>query len=385
MKGLTLWRLLALALLLSTPGCERKVRGAANQDDVETPMPPPKPLRAGVSWQRIYAGAMGLSESAEAVTTDRFGNVLVGGSEGVRKRPRPWRQTDRGFLIKLDQEGRVLWRRVVGDEHSQVQHLATDEAGNVYVASSCCEVRKLSPGGRLLWKHQINKRLRGIAALPDGGAYVCAEGEWRNPSRLERLDGEGNLLWTRTVFPGLEEPSCAAVATASDGGVLVAAKASAGHPRRPVVMHLTADDRVLWQTQLDEPAFEIKRLLPLPDGRILVSTEDILPNSSGSSVLALAADGSLLWNRRLDTAASNGERLPELASGPDDRLLVVTSLERFEISPYGEVLGQEYITERRIMAMVTDPAGHLIEVGDTETRDVSIKKRPWPEPPSAPR
>lgn len=396
MTRLATSRLLALALLMSSSaGCERKVRGAANQDDIETPMPAPRPLRAGVSWQRVYAGAAGLLDYSWVVTTDTVGNVLVGGAEGVRKRPRPWRQDDEGFVVKLDQDGKVLWRRRldVGHRAAWVQDLATDDVGNVYAASFCCEVRKFSPGGRVLWTHTLEQTPSSLAAIRGGGVYVCTRANSRGGGKLERLDAEGEVVWTRSVFPGLAQPTCAAVTMTEDDAVLVAANSTSGDGGEPVVIRLAPDNTVQWQVQLEGTVYPmygqlVKDVLVLPDGRIIAATEDLLGTGNSTSVLAFARDGALLWKRPLESRLAKGDRTPALAASHDGALLVLGDGELFQISREGEILRRTAFREHSVRAFTSDQVGNLIAVGDTE-RDVVITKHASADtllvPSSAPR
>jgi hypothetical protein len=124
------------------------------------------------------------------------------------------------YLVqKLDLDGNEQWiRQFGGDMIEQARSVASDLAGNVYVAGITTGgptgddgfVAKIDPNGNQLWARQIASDLRdvltGVVVDGDGNVYVggSTEGDLGDSGPLGgrdgllvKFDGAGNLQWTR--------------------------------------------------------------------------------------------------------------------------------------------------------------------------------------------
>jgi len=132
--------------------------------------------------KHIFSTAFGnttLAQQVDSVATDASGNVFVAGSFSGILTATATKLTSVGasdlFILKLDPGGTAIWGIRLGDATEQVGaiHLATDPAGNVLLAGT----------------------LQGSIDL-GGGSLVSGGG---NDVFLAKLDGAGNHLWSRRL------------------------------------------------------------------------------------------------------------------------------------------------------------------------------------------
>jgi hypothetical protein len=145
-------------------------------------------------------GAVGTTdEEALAVATDSAGNVFVtgyfSGTETIGNSNFVSAGAEDIFLVKYDAIGGFLWARQAGGSGYDEGHgVATDNAGNVYIAGSFQNtasfgltnlsssgsndvfLAKYAPSGDLLWARKAggtgNDTAYGLAVDPQGNAYI---------------------------------------------------------------------------------------------------------------------------------------------------------------------------------------------------------------------
>ena len=142
------------------------------------------------------------------------------------------------FLLSFTPTGTLNWQRTWGGGDFDVPHgvaVATD--GNIYITGdtgNSAFLVKFSPGGTVgvqrVWgvvgKTGITNDDQtfgnGIAASPDGGAFVVGDtsGTGFDPNLIAaRFDSGGNLVWIRVGGPGFG--SAQDVAVAADGSLQI--------------------------------------------------------------------------------------------------------------------------------------------------------------------
>ncbi len=151
------------------------------------------------------------------------------------------------FLCKYDSSGNQVWKKQIGTASTDCGYgVAADNSGNVYVGGETrgslgganagigdVFVSKYDSAGGHLWTCQFgtsgHEYARSLTTDSGGNIYVagCTSGELGVPKAgavdvfLSKLDGAGNILWTRQL--GTEWPDEAYSVTAdSQGNVFVA-------------------------------------------------------------------------------------------------------------------------------------------------------------------
>ena len=186
-KSVPLWEPAAMAAILlfgcgggSTPG---------------TPLSGRSPQSSAVSsWRGVkQLGASGAETRGFSVAEDAHGGVYVAGTtDGALEENQRTGTTD-AYLAKYDRTGNKLYTIQYGAEHAQTQgqSMATDAAGDVYVAG---------------WTSGV---LDGQTPAGSRDAF------------LSRFDPSGRRLRTWLLGTGGGETACTAVATDADGDVFL--------------------------------------------------------------------------------------------------------------------------------------------------------------------
>jgi hypothetical protein len=151
-------------------------------------------------WTRRYDS--GGYDRAEAVTTDRDGNIIVTGWSGV--------DSCTWLTIKYSSSGDTLWaRRYAGG--TCASDVAIDDSGNIIVTGdglldSCCWVTiKHSPSGDTLWTREYDGRgcVADVAVDDSGNVIVVSHdsdtASWWITIKYNPL---GDTFWTRRHYAG---------------------------------------------------------------------------------------------------------------------------------------------------------------------------------------
>lgn len=266
-----------------------------------------RPRAAAPGAQLVQLPTGGVVASAFGVTGDSAGNtIVVGYAIGVV--PPKKRQRDGGFVAKYRSSGELAWitmppirepDRMDGSDAPtagvEALAVATDAAGGIYV------------GGRM------RQGSRG----PDAQftAFVA------------RLDGDGNLLWSRPFGSGSRAiDEVRALAVDRSGNVYAAGVAGGYFPRRPpsggfrsFVVKLSAKGEIAWSQQFSgDPA-------ALAEGAFAVAV-----GAGGEAIAAGVGQGSLFkdagrrgvgFMARLPAAGDAPRLVPLPQSKEDDGIL----------------------------------------------------------------
>jgi hypothetical protein len=225
----------------------------------------------GVQWQKAYGGPG--RDIVFAVHRTPDGGTVLGGealdAEGLFYRP---------WILKLDGGGSIAWQKTYGRFESE----------------SGLDVNLTADGGFIAarWSH--------VDATGDEDVI------------LFRLDGAGELLWSRSYGAAGVDVSARSVSPASDGGFVVAGGAglSTGRGIDLWVIRLDGDGGILWQKAYgggeDDSATSIRET---PDGGFVVSglTRSFGAGSSDVWLLRLDSSGNPVWQRTYGGEAEEGD------------------------------------------------------------------------------
>lgn len=185
-----------------------------------------------------------------AVETPDGGVALVGALYDVQ---------DPVAVLKLDEEGMLVWQKAISDGAQGLVYVDAAPDGSLVVTSDWTDwngsyadipeedqvpvwgmlVNRLSADGRLLWQRLVGVRAdqcsvtpRSVLVGPDGGIYVLAAGwghnasDWSTKVMLFKFDDCGNLAWKRLYGFAMTEELVVSLAPAGlafdrDGGILI--------------------------------------------------------------------------------------------------------------------------------------------------------------------
>lgn len=155
------------------------------------------------------------------LTTDRFGQVYVGGQFNGELRVGNFvlsAERDQIYLVKFDPQGTPLWALQTQTDtgYNRCRTLAVDQDGNVILGATVYPnafgelpteggdfVVKMNASGNILWMRLFESSSVLKVALDSAGS-IFALSEWHVPADnalvLSKLDGEGGLVWNRRML-----------------------------------------------------------------------------------------------------------------------------------------------------------------------------------------
>lgn len=208
-------------------------------------------------WSRRYDfNEAGVNETrAWDIQQDALGHLYVGGSfNGARLG---------GFIVKLAADGALLWQL----ETKAYQNLGFAPDGTLIGQGLCSGlpehcVIKLGTDGGLRWSKKVGIFASAMRPLSDGSIVVAGSTSLWGPALITKLDGNGSLLWTRTLAgpPTAGKPDSAgslqSLEERPDGSLLVAGLRMITFSQfRGVVYSLTADGQAQWMLTHPNPFY----------------------------------------------------------------------------------------------------------------------------------
>ncbi|MGC8904438.1 choice-of-anchor U domain-containing protein [Thermus sp.] len=258
-------------------------------------------------WQKLY----GLPQTREVrdlflFPTPDAGYALLG-TVTVDEAEGSWNWNT--WLMKLDAQGNLLWQKGLAREGFETDLTAVKAVRDGYILAGSHRswsldsyhlmVVKLGPEGQILWKKMFSEPPSDcgvgvdIEGTPDGG-YVVLGSCWVPDSQrmlredvfLMRLDGEGNLLWSKR-YGGESNDRGYDLLVTPDGGYLVVGRTQIA-PGGAWLLKLDPQGNVEWErtyrgsntTIHDEDEFY--RIFAVDGGYVVVGYTDKLSSWVGS-------------------------------------------------------------------------------------------------------
>jgi hypothetical protein len=220
-----------------------------------------------LQWVRQFGTAT--FDRAAAVTTDRTGNVYVGGVTRGALPTQASAGNDDAFVARYDASGNVVWFRQFGSPgYDGVVEEATDGAGYIYAA------------GYINGENSI----RGTTGL------------------LAKYDAAGNQQWLRQFgTPGFSTTAFAVDADAAGNVYVLSTEFSLELPR-PFLLKYSASGEQLWSRAL-LPSVAARRLATDVAGHIYVVGAGSLTGEGAADAVITQYDqlGNQLWVRQFGT------------------------------------------------------------------------------------
>jgi len=228
--------------------------------------------RGSVEWSRTYGGPNDDSFASGRQTSD--GGYIVAGNSLSFGSPY---DASNGWVLRLDDQGRVLWQEVFPaqdifsiDEMNDGGFLVAGAIG--LSGQAVLWVSELEPEGSVAWQAayalpQIvstgpNLIFDGMARETSKGEIVVmaeASGAFVvSDATILKLDHQGSILWEKSYSGGgFTQPS--SISEMSDGGFILAGRFSQANPSRevggalvglsgPFLLRLDFSGNLLWQS-----------------------------------------------------------------------------------------------------------------------------------------
>ncbi len=293
---------LLAGLLLAPPAQVRPV-----------PTVPPPTAAAPATFARTFGGAR--ADKLYALVPMAGGGALAVGATrshgGLR---------DDGWVLRLDEAGRPLWRRHDGGHDTEQFYGAVAAPdGGAFVAGhtrsagageSDLWIQRLDARGERLWTRLLggpaNDRARALAAGADGGViaagFTGSRGAGGRDLWVVALDARGGRRWQRR-FGGADHDMAYGVAADDAGGAVVAGYVvDGGLGARDFdwrVVALAADGGVRWDVTLDRTPFDLATAVAATaDGGAVVAGTSTR-RARDVRVVRFDATGAVRWEREL--------------------------------------------------------------------------------------
>ena len=227
-------------------------------------------------WTATY-GRQGTERAFDVVSVED-GYVVGGSTTSFDTRSDMW-------IVHVDVDGRQTWTRTLGTAGSErVRDLAATDDGGVLVvgqlgATEGSRLDKLDAEGAVEWSRLFGSDhlARGAVAV-DGGGYVvvgsvAGEG-FSRPGAVAFVNPEGDVRIDRLTGRSVAVETFTAVTETSDGQLLLAGETDRGEDNVDAwVVKLTPDGTVRWSRLVPEPNAELHpaAVTELQNGDVLVA------------------------------------------------------------------------------------------------------------------
>lgn len=215
------------------------------------------------------------------------------------------------FFVKLDGSGNLLWSKTVGRsfEDQAYSVILTSDGGFAATGESHfgggnadMYIIKLDGSGNLQWTRTVggsnNDRAWNIIQTSDGGYGIAGWGNSYGSGNYDmycaKLDINGSLLWTRTLGGGNDE-SASSIIQMSDGGYLVTGGSNSfsGNNDNIYSAKLDANGVYLWSRIVGGANYEEgTSMINTPDGGFLIGGCTNSFGIGGKDMFAVKFDSS---------------------------------------------------------------------------------------------
>jgi hypothetical protein len=257
-------------------------------------------------WTRVFGKI-----TANAVTTDPWGNVIVAGYTRKNKVLPPDYCT-----VKYNSDGDTIWTRIFDSgEGDEAEGAATDPWGNVIVTGNSsgygplgdyCTI-KYDPDGNMLWKRTYNWGWYDFAhdVATDGEGNVIVTGMSDNNMNWDwctiKYSPDGDTLWIRRLDIGIDD-WVTSLTTDSEDNIIVTGDVAGGHDLRAFVIKYDSNGDTLWAKDFYDIWTFWDVACDISDNIILISVFSFSPTDYTTLTVKCNANGDTLWTTRYSDA-----------------------------------------------------------------------------------
>lgn len=282
-------------------------------------------------WKKFYS-IPDIGVAASWLSVDPFGNVIVTGY------PRTFSSNpvETGLLtLKYDNDGNLLWDRLIPGTWAFAIRSVTDSSGNIYVTGRDWQYTathdfvtvKYSPGGTQLWFDTFDQNQgfhtpTGMDLDQWNNLFVTGSGLSGGLITV-MYDSTGYRQWIK------EEPGSAgqSIRTDKNGGIFVTGSfydVNTGTSNDLMILKYDVSGDLLWQRFYDFGGYEYGKLVNIDSqSNIYVTGFSVMQGEfAGWLTARFDPSGNLLWFERFKLN-QNWEEYPYFAmTGPEDELYV---------------------------------------------------------------
>ena len=207
-------------------------------------------VRTDGDGNELWSEAIGTSvtDRAFGIGLDPDGRALIAGFTGSNS------GTMNLLLVQIDEDGRELWRRTIAGDRFDVAHdvLSLEDGGFMISGYTSSHgpgdhdgfLMRLSDEGRMLWMKTYgdgkDDRILHVAQLEDGGFATVGYSNW--DLVVWRVDSDGNLVWTHRDGGSSTDVGKDIIVT-RDGLIVAVGGNRSDNPPYDDVILLSLDDR----------------------------------------------------------------------------------------------------------------------------------------------
>ena len=231
-------------------------------------------------------------------------------------------------VVLVDSAGSEIWNKNIGDKGSDrlFQAILTRDSGYLLVGSTARDTSrgidgwlvKLNQDGDLLWQKSFGKSgsvkgdyFSSIQATQFGGyiisGYTASYGAGRVDGWLVKINEEGKQLWAHT-YGGLEKDYIQQFYPHEDGGFIIAgtSRAPDNNQNRGWLFRIDSLGNQLWNRYFNEIS-GIKSMAPLPSGGYLLLASIKVEGDDETDIWLAEVDerGEKVWTRELGGSESD--------------------------------------------------------------------------------
>ena len=230
-------------------------------------------LNTSITWSRVY-GRFIFNERGGSITETSDGGYIVVGTTY-----RSFQATGM-WIMKLDGNGLVKWRRIIRGFSLIGKHVEETSDGNYIVAGEDAYsilLLKIGVHGRIIWSRSFEEdvyiwrqRDRMIQQTSDGG-YIIVGGTGRVDPQvwLIKTDGYGRMVWNKTYGLSGSIDYGTSVYQTSDGGYIIAGSSNADSL---LLIKTDSNGEEEWMKVIEEDCtIDVSSIQQTSDGGYIVS------------------------------------------------------------------------------------------------------------------
>lgn len=274
-----------------------------------------------VAWNKTYGDSE--REFANSIQETSDGGFIVAGAKGI-----PNTQITRFWLLRLDQNGNVLWQKRIGGSSNNhiLQSVVETNDGSFVVAGQVsalgAAVIKLDANGNILWQYTYTSGwvLVSVKTTSDGGLIAVGYGTSFGGVWILKLNADGTLQWQKGYgLPTTYEVGFAIKETTGNQ-YIVAGQFSPSISRKDDawILLLNADGSIAWQKAYGGDGYDkAYDVLETENGEFVFAGETRSFGSAfrNSWIVKINHSGEILWQKVYGSGGETFYSIEEITDG----------------------------------------------------------------------